>query len=319
MINTNIVNNFVNVSYDYIVDNNDAERRYVNVNSNSVAINLIKKNLDVIPSSASIEYNYVVDPTESNKIAVKNTDILNTLFSYASLKTSRKISDMKYADIDDSINYVITVTNNGNLPANDIIFKDPMPDGVEFVLGSIVIDGEPISDLSKNPNSGFNIGMIPPKMFKVITFKVKVIGIPSNNDIRNIAQFSYNFSLNENDSTKKVFGKDTTGKPTITKVLHADLSKIKKEIDNKDVCFGDIVTYKTTIPNTGNIDAININFHECISNKTKLIEGSIEVIVDDIVIYTGLGKENDSIINLKIDKIPPKTEAIITFKVKVIN
>lgn len=315
MINTNILNNFINVTYNYIVDDKTLKTKVVNINSNSVSINLIKDNSDIISGNASIQYRYYVNPNETEKIAITNSKTVKTLFSYASLKTSRKTSDIKCADINDTINYIITIMNNGNLPADNIIFKDPMPDGIEFVPCSIVIDGEPINDASINPNVGFNINAIAPKMFKIVTFKVKIINIPLNNEINNIAQFYYNFSLNENDSSNKIYVEDKTEKGAVTKIFHANLSTIRKEVDKNSAYFGDILTYKTTIPNTGNIDAINVCFHEYIPNKTTLVEGSIEVIVDEIITYTGLGNKSDTIININIDRIPPKKEAVVLFKV----
>ena len=319
MINTNKLSNFVNIKYNYKTDDSSEHIKSVIIDSNSVLINLVNRDLDIIPSSASIQYRYVVNPNDISKIAITNTEIAETLFSYASLKTSKKTSDMNFADINDTINYIITVTNNGNLPANNVIFKDPMPKGVRFIPGSIVIDGEPLYDININPNIGFNIGMIPSKTFKVVTFKVKVVNIPLNNEINNIAQFSYDFSLNESDPSAKIYGEDITEKGALTKVCHADLSKIRKEVDKSFIYFGDILTYTTTIPNIGNVDAINVLFHEYVPSKTKLIEESIKVIVDGIITHNKLGKEDDSIINLKIDNIPFGKEAIVVFKVKVID
>lgn len=319
MINTNILKNVINVSYNYSINDETSEIKIVNINSNSVIIDFIKNNLDIIPSNASVQYNYIVNPNESKKMVITNSDTVKTMFSYASLKASRKTSDMRYADINDIVNYIITITNDGNLPADNIIFKDLLPNGIEFVPYSIVIDGEPIYDININPCIGFNIGMIPPRMFKIVTFKVKIINMPSNNEINNIAQFSYDFSLSENNSSTKIYAEDKTAESAKTKIFNANLNAIRKEVDKNFAYFGDILTYKTIMPNTGNIDAVNVSFHEYIPNNTTLVAGSIEIIIDEVTIESGLGNENDTIININIDKIPPKKEAILTFKVKITN
>ena len=64
------------------------------------------------------------------------------------------------------------IKNIGTLEDSDVFFEDTLPQGVKFVDGSVKIDG--VLYLDYDPNIGFDLGTIPAKSQKTITFEVTV-------------------------------------------------------------------------------------------------------------------------------------------------
>ena len=313
------LNNFVTITYRYVVDSVNTINHDVTVNSNTVSLNVASVG-NSIKTSASIQYSYTVDPADQPKTTIVNSALVETVFgSLASLSGSSKFVSLKYADIGDNINYAVKIINNGIVEANNIVFKDTLPQGVTFVAGSVMVDGVALSDSNANPTVGFNVDSILPGMSRVVTFKVKVTSIPSTNQVGNIAEFSYDFLINPNDPNSKQTGTDTTGSAVVTVISHAELTGIQKVVDKKTATLGDILTYTTTIPNTGNVPATDVVFNEYVPSKTKLIAGSITATVDGVSVLVNGGSETDMVIKAPLGTIPAGKSAIVIFKVKITN
>ena len=313
------INNFVTVSYDYLVDASNNISKHVNINSNTVPINIASAS-NSIQTSASIQYSYTVDPADAPKTTIVNSALVETVFgAIASLANSTKHATLKYADLNDFISYAVTVVNNGSVSADNIVFKDTLPQGITFVTGSLMLDGVAYSDANANPTTGFNIGAIPAGMSRIVTFKVQVTSIPTGNTVNNIASFAYDFLINPNDQSSKQSGTDTTGAAVVTTIAHANLSSVTKIVDKKSATLGDILTYTSTIPNTGNVDAINVTFTEPIPDKTQLVAGSISATVDSVPVSVNSGGITDTAINSNLGTIPAGKQAVVVFKVKVIK
>ena len=84
-----------------------------------------------------------------------------------------KTVDKSFAIIGDELTYVSLVKNDGSLILFDIIFKDTIPAGSEFVEQSVLIDG--IAYPSYDPSVGFLLPNIIPGGSVIVSFKVKVI------------------------------------------------------------------------------------------------------------------------------------------------
>ncbi|MDF9553615.1 DUF11 domain-containing protein, partial [Bacillus cereus] len=94
-----------------------------------VAFNIIANEIppiNPITNQASVSFQHIVNPANppvskniiSNNVTTKiESAILNTI----------KIGDKTFATIGDTITYTTTITNTGNIPANNAIFSDPLP------------------------------------------------------------------------------------------------------------------------------------------------------------------------------------------------
>lgn len=72
----------------------------------------------------------------------------------------------------ENFSYVSIVKNTGNLKQMQVTFKNPIPSGVEYVDGSLSLDGEIVQ--GADPEAGVSLGMINPSESKIVMFDVKV-------------------------------------------------------------------------------------------------------------------------------------------------
>ena len=54
-----------------------------------------------------------------------------------------KSVDKAYAVKGEKLLYTSVVSNRGNVPLSDLVFKDAIPTGTTFVAGSVTVDGPP--------------------------------------------------------------------------------------------------------------------------------------------------------------------------------
>jgi uncharacterized repeat protein (TIGR01451 family)/fimbrial isopeptide formation D2 family protein len=77
------------------------------------------------------------------------------------------------ADQNDTIEWQITVTSNGNYHAKDVTVTDTLPTNVTYVAGSGKLDGATVLPDTWY-GSGYNLGTMEPSASHVITFRTKV-------------------------------------------------------------------------------------------------------------------------------------------------
>ena len=79
-----------------------------------------------------------------------------------------KTVDKSIATKNETLTYISNVTNTGDIPLEDVMFKDKIPTGTTFVENSVLIDG--INYPGYNPETGFNLGKLIPNQTVIITF-----------------------------------------------------------------------------------------------------------------------------------------------------
>lgn len=73
----------------------------------------------------------------------------------------------------ETYSYTSIVKNTGNLKQMQVTFKNPIPSGVEYVDGSLLLDGEIVQ--GADPEAGVALGMINPSESKIVMFDVKAL------------------------------------------------------------------------------------------------------------------------------------------------
>lgn len=137
-------------------------------------------------NSATVTYTIVVNADATNDITttsqvtysageakniVENSNTLK--ISIAKQEMSLTLENDKSAVVSGSkLTYQNIITNLGNVRNIAINFKDDLPDMVEFVTGSVKVDGEVRS--TADPVSGFVVGNIDPGQSIKVTFDVLV-------------------------------------------------------------------------------------------------------------------------------------------------
>lgn len=204
-----------------------------------------------------------------------------------------KVVDEAIATVGDILHYTVTIVNNGNTTAENVIFSDNVPDGTEFVEGSLTVNGVTINS---SPEDGIDIGSIVPGGIVTIKFNVKVVAIPQppNEPIaENIALVTFDVELDGELQPRE----PVTSNPVETELVKVQLEVIKT-VDKESANVGDTLTYTVVIKNTGDVTIDNVIFNDVIPEGTVLVG-------------------NQPVQNINLGSIEPGQSKTVIFKVKI--
>ncbi|MGW6192349.1 DUF7507 domain-containing protein [Bacillus cereus] len=243
---------------------------------NNTIIVTFQVNVVSIPSQnninniAVIHYEYQPDPSSPPISETTSSNSTNIQFIDAIL-IATKSANKVLANIDEIIEYTVLIQNNGSTTTNSIFFTDTIEDGTVFIPGSVIVNNTVLP--AADPNIGFSIANIASGQSTTITFQVSVTNLPAVNPTPNTANIVYDFIFNPDFAPIQ---KSTTSNTTFVQINDADIVSLKT-VDLTSVTIGDILTYTTTLTNTGNTDATAVVFTDNIPDGTTLIDGSVLV------------------------------------------
>nr|WP_268235140.1 hypothetical protein [Priestia taiwanensis] len=198
-----------------------------------------------------------------------------------------KTANTVVATIGDIIGYTVSLQNTGSTITNSIFFIDAIQDGTAFIPGTVAINGSTLS--TADPNTGFSVPNIGAGQTTVITFQVSVTNVPPINPVPNTAQIDYSFIIDPNSAPVQ---RSTTSNTTFVQINAANIVSLKTA--NTDIAvIGEVLTFTTTLTNTGNIAAISAIFTDAIPEGTTFIENSLSI---NNLIQPGVNPENGVII-----------------------
>lgn len=252
-----------------------------------------------IANSATASYTFIADP---NAPIVSRNVTSNTVFTTINTATilSSKQVDKSFSRIGDTLTYTVTLTNNGNSSAQNVIFTDTVPSGTTFIANTFSINGIPQSDA--NPVNGVNIGPIMAGTTVTVSFQVTVTSLPIENPIVNFSSTSYQLVSPPDAET-------SISNPVSTQIREAILSMTK----NESVSFADIgqtAFYTTSVANLGNTDATNIVFTDILPTGLTFIPNTLTV--DGI-----LQPDANPNLGVLLATLPPNEIYSIVFQVTV--
>ncbi len=269
-------------------------------------------NIDTLPARGSIIYTFSVKVNE----ITENTTIQNTADVEAigvekvssnttetpAIPTKPNLAITKTSDIvdgatvgeGDKINYTITVVNNGDGNAKNVVIKDNIPEHTNyFNTETNTIDTEKTEVESETK------AILKPGETFTFTFTVAVNAVTENTMIQNTAKVKA-------DNNEEITS-NTVNINAIPKVPNIEITKTSDIAEGISVKEGDIITYTITVRNKGNGVAKNVIITDTIPENT---------IYYDTV--TNTAKEDIKVINSSVrERLEPGEGFSFTFKVQV--
>lgn len=186
---------------------------------------------------------------------------------YLSLIKSPDVTD---AVIGQVVPYTLRVENTGNITLNDVVVGDILPIDLEYVPGSLKVDG--VKVLTQDIVSGVNLGTLIPGQIKVVTFDLLIVG----NSVNPIVNRSYGlFNYDTEDLVSPEYGRVVSNDAVIN-VYEAYL-QLTKSADKTEIKIGETVQYTITLTNAGDTELINVIFRDELPCLLTFVRGSFSI------------------------------------------
>ncbi|WP_226546373.1 DUF11 domain-containing protein [Bacillus thuringiensis] len=256
-----------------------------------------------VQNSAALQYSFIADPNLPAVVRNATSNIVSTQINTANI-VATKLTSTNFADVDDVITYTTILTNNGNIAASNVTFTDIIPAGTIFIPNTVTINGVPIANA--NPANSIFIGTIGANSSRTVAFQISVPSIPTLNPITNQSGTTFQYTYDPSKPAVMQMVASNTVQTTINNATIAATKSADKQFANVN----DIITYTTTLTNSGNTLASNVKFTDVIPNGTSFIPNSVTV--------NGNTLSNVNPANgIAIDPINPNTNTTISFQVQV--
>lgn len=180
------------------------------------------------------------------------------------------------ANANDTITYMIEVSNNGSAEARQIVIEDIIPEGLELINGSISDQGQ-----ERNGKISWTIAKLDAGKSKTVTFQVKVPTVKEYTVWTNVASV-YDQDDPEPQKTPPV--EVETFAPHLTIEKSQKRNEDNRTTDRLSVNGKDRVTYFIKVTSDGKADAKDVIVSDAIPQGLTLVEGSVS---DDGLVENG--------------------------------
>ncbi|MCK6075094.1 beta strand repeat-containing protein [Paenibacillus silvae] len=213
-----------------------------------------------------------------------------------------KAASSQNVQFGDTVQYLFTVSNSGQIPAQVTLF-DTLSSNTAFVEGSVESNGSRLP--SANPVTGIPLGTIAPGQQIEAAFSVTLTSIPPNLEIINQATVSFTFLTADG----RTLTDNSQSNPVILYVNSPNVS-INKTTNRPDALPGDVITYTILIRNNNQSLISSVVLTDPIPPGTALVTGS--------VVVNGVAAPSGSPANgIDLGIIPPGGTAAVSFHVSV--
>ena len=214
------------------------------------------------------------------------SNLVTVTIGGAPLLTVTKIGHPNPVSAGEELTYTIQYANVGNVPAQDVVLTDMLPDDVTFL--SATGGGQEEQGIII-----WNIGTLTANESGVVEVKVKVNeNLNPGDTIENVVSIT--------DSTDIV----VTGPPSTVTVGQAPSLKLKKTASGSTTYPGGNITYTIEYANTGNISATQVRITDQLPIGTTFVSA------------TDGGVENRRIVTWTIESLAPGDTGSVQFTVK---
>ena len=182
----------------------------------------------------------------------------------------KSVSDSN-AEVGQVVTYTINLENTCNSPLTDVFFQDIVPEGLEFLPGTVTVNGN--LEANANPNNGFNIPNILGGNTATITFDAIVTNVPNINPTLNTATMTYSYTPVEGG----IPSINTVDSNTVSVEINesADISVIKTGNPNP-VDRGEMLNFTMEVSNSGPSNAENVILSDIVPPSITGVEFSID-------------------------------------------
>lgn len=259
---------------------------------------------DSVLNFAIGSFNYKVNPNGQNYSKSINSNTVYTIIVYPKLSMAKTVNKI-YATLQDTLNYDILVKNEGNTTISSVAFVDTLSNGAIFKTGTVTIDG--VSYPTYDPILGFNL---PTNLIagntSLVKFNANVNTIPTPPQVTNYAASNGVYKVDPQGSNYPI---SATSNTVTTNVNVGSLSNVKS-VDKLYAKVNDIVTYTSTITNTGNVNATNLRFTDLMQTELSYVSGTVRI---NNVLYPAL----DPILGFNLSDLGPNQTVTVTFDAKI--
>ncbi|WP_138753148.1 DUF11 domain-containing protein [Paenibacillus sinopodophylli] len=172
--------------------------------------------------------------------------------------------------IGDVITFTVTVSNSGTANAASVVLTDPLPAGVTFVPGSVVVGGvaKPTFDI----RTGAPLGSLNLATSITVTYQAVVTSLPASAQIASTANAAFTFqSVSGGSIITGVIPSNT-----VTIPIYAPNLSMVKSTSTQNATVGDQVTYTIQVANTGS-SAATVTLTDNIPAGTTFVPNSFRV------------------------------------------
>ena len=165
----------------------------------------------------------------------------------------------------------VNVTNTSAQTVNNVIFQDTLS-GLQFVPGSVTVNGSGVGYGTADPNTGFSIGNLAGNATAVVAFQATTT-VPGPVTIQNTANATYDAATSGNGD---VISRTVTSNQTAVQVIvNKAVLNVTKKADKSFADINDVLTYTLTIQNSGNMAADNVVITDAVPAGTSFVAGSV--------------------------------------------
>lgn len=172
--------------------------------------------------------------------------------------------------VDEVITYKLKLVNTTDTMLHTVIVKDLLSGELEFIKGSIQVDGLKIPEAEID--KGINVGTMGVNTTQIISYSAKVLYRQSSYVMTQaMASFEY---YDEKDGFTKIGSQCSNIHQVMIEIAEIEVIKIA---DQSEVCLGDEINYRIVATNKGTLDLKNLILVDVLPSSLELIVGSLKV------------------------------------------
>lgn len=204
----------------------------------------------------------IIDQTLDSNVVT--TDVITYLFTKIKSTIKNILSEGEITT------QTVVLTNTSNYVLSNILFKDLMTEGAEYVVQSVTING--VSFLDFDVKTGFSLPSINPNEIVTITYNIQANSPKTLSPVQNFATIDYtvqdpiigpvNFSENTN---------------TISIDIVSTSINIVKSVNKTNAYAGDVLHFSNIISNSGSTSLNNIMFNDNLDVNLNFITNSVKI------------------------------------------